>query len=184
MTPPPDPFTLDAMVLGTDAGVLEPWLGLLSAPDAARRWQEAVMRRRSLDGLALALRQRPWLAPLLRTWEQGYRRLVRSSTWSIPLDQGPPSLPDLSGPSPRRTVMHAGRVEVVELSQGETIHFPVPDDLAVIVLTDQGVGTEPLQAWTLEAGEAPVVLVVMGPDRQTPLATLVLQEREPEKNSP
>lgn len=50
MTPRPDPLTLDEMILGTLDDDLDPWIQLLASPDGTRRWHDAHMRRRSLDG--------------------------------------------------------------------------------------------------------------------------------------
>jgi hypothetical protein len=182
---PPDPLTLDRMVLGTDDGDdLSAWSDLLASPDASTAWAVAVERRQRVDALAFVVAGQPWLAPLMLAWRRVMRRAPPFASWSAEVRFASQFAVSLTAPDRRDFKLRQGATEVLELILGETVSVSLPPGATLRQVTRLGVLPTSLLEWTLEAGEAPVVLLAARASDGALMATLVLVEAQKEKTAP
>jgi len=157
----PDATTLDAMVLGGVEDDPEAWEWLVSAPDADETWANASRQRRSIDRVAVAIQGRPWLAR------------ITSSVLARRRGTGMPLLESVfvgsalefalretnAGADP--ILVEWGRLTLRPVRLGRTIGLRASEpaaDLRFFYLWHGGDG-ELSGGWTLEPGEAPVLLL-------------------------
>ena len=182
---PPDPLALDRMVLGTDDDDdLGAWEDLLASPGASATWAAAVERRQRVDALAAVIAGQPWLAPVMLGWRQAMRRAPVLAPWSAEVRFASQLAATLAASDRRDFTLEPGDTEVLELALGETVSVSLPPGATLRQVTSLGVQPTRLLAWTLEPGEAPVVLVATRPSDGAPIATLILVESQMEKTAP
>lgn len=179
----PDPLTLDRMILGTDDN-LGAFEDLLASPDASAAWSAAVERRQRVDALAAVIAEQPWLASVMLAWRQAMRRAPAVLSWTAEVQFASQFAPTLAARDQRDFSLKPGATEVLELSLGETVSVALPQGAVLQQVTSQGVLPTNLLEWTLEIGEAPVVLLATRASDQRPIATLILVESQFEKNTP
>ncbi len=176
---PPDPLTLDAMVLGTDGDEdLGAWEKLLASPDASTIWGAAVERRRRVDALASVIARQPWLASMMLGWRRAMRRAPMLASWSAEVRFASPLAATLAPPDQRGLALKPGATEVLEMALGETVNVTLPPGATLRQVTSHGVQPASLSGWTMDADEAPVVLVATRSGDVVPIATLILIESE------
>lgn len=157
----PDAATLDAMVLGGVEDDPEAWEWLVSAPDADEAWGSASRQRRSIDRVAMAIQGRPWLARitsaiLARRFGTGTPLL--ESIFVVPALESALRETD-AGAEP--IIVEWGRVAVRPVGLGQTIGLRAREpvaDVRFFYRWREGDG-ELSGGWTLESGEAPVLLL-------------------------
>lgn len=181
----PDPLTLDRMVLGTEEDdELGAWRDLLASPDASMAWAAAVSRREHVDALAAVVVGHPWLASPMFEWRRLMRRAPSLASWSAEVRFASQLAASLAARDSRDFTLRPGATEVLEVSLGETVSVSLPPGAALRQVTDLGIHPTSLLEWTLEAGEAPVVLLAVRASDDTPVATLILIEAQTEKTAP
>ena len=157
----PDAATLDAMVLGGVEDDLEAWEWLVSAPDADEAWASASRQRRRIDRVASAIQGRPWLARitssiLARRFGTGTPLL--ESIFVVPALESALRETD-AGAEP--IIVEWGRVAVRPVRLGQTLGLRAREpvaDVRFFYRWREGDGELP-GSWTLEPGEAPVLLL-------------------------
>lgn len=162
MTPSkPDAATLDAMILGGVEDDLEPWEWLVSAPDADAVWASASRQRRSIDRVAIVIQGRPWLARITSFI------LARRAGTEVPLLESVFVVPTLetalreTDAEAERVIVEWGRLDVRAVRLGQTVDLRVrasPANVRFFYRWREGDG-ELSSGWTLESGEAPVLLL-------------------------
>lgn len=162
MTPSkPDAATLDAMLLGGVEDDLEAWEWLVSASGADAVWANAARQRQSIDGVALAILGRPWLA---RITSFILRRRARTEA---PLLESVFVVPTLetalreTDAEAEPVIAEWGRLDVRAVRLGQTVDLGVrasPANVRFFYRWREGEG-ELSSGWTLESGEAPVLLL-------------------------
>jgi hypothetical protein len=149
------------MVLGGVEDDPEAWEWLVSAPDADEAWASASRQRRRIDLVASAIQGRPWLAR------------ITSSILARRLGTGTPLLESVfvgsalesalretdAGAEP--IIVEWGRVAVRPVRLGKTIGLRASEPAADVCFFYRwhGGGGELPGSWTLEPGEAPVLLL-------------------------
>jgi len=157
----PDAATLDAMVLGGVDDDLESWEWLVSAPDGDEAWASASRQRRSIDRVAMAIQGRPWLARItsfILARRLGPRAPLLESVFVVPALEFALRETD-AGAEP--IIVEWGRVAVRPVRLGKTIGLRVSEpaaDVRFFYRWREGDG-ELSGGWTLEPGEAPVLLL-------------------------
>jgi len=158
----PDAATLDAMLDGSldDDG---PWQWLVGVPDAAALWDGAVRRRRGLDLLACAIQGRPWLARAATTL------IARAHPGGTPLLEAFVPVPELAMQLREAVVPPGESIELVwgalvprPTLLGQTVALRARDpstNVRCFYRRPDSDGPLPGAAWTLVAGEAPVLLL-------------------------
>lgn len=164
---PVDFVTLDALVQGEDdPETHETWRALLTTPDAAARWAQAVTRRATIDRFAMEVLNHPWLASALSK----LRRKIRSpSGVALRVHLQPPPLTALLGPTTKApellTAPSWGDIESISVKVGLTLEI-LPsqspgDHVLVFYLSRTSQGWMPGRRWKLEPGESPVLLLAV-----------------------
>lgn len=157
----PDAATLDAMVLGGVEDDLEAWEWLVSAPNADEAWASASRQRRSIDRIATAIQGRPWLARItssILARRLGTRTPLLESIFVVPAMEFALRKTD-AGVEP--IILEWGRVAVRSVRLGQTVSLRVSElvaDVRFFYRWREGDG-ELSGGWTLEPGEAPVLLL-------------------------
>ena len=166
----PDAAMLDALLLGADdEEALEAWNDLLTLPDAADRWQEAVSRREQLDRFSMVLITHPWIARTMARLREFQSSGTSPSPGSCEAVLAPELMAHFLGsparPETRLALPRRGEVEAVQLAHGDIIELrPAPDhvgDFRVFYRSTTGEGPLPRRRWRMEAGEAPVLLLAV-----------------------
>ncbi|MBE4751790.1 hypothetical protein G4177_26830 [Corallococcus sp. ZKHCc1 1396] len=161
-------MTLDALLLGAeDAEALDEWKDLLTAPDAAQRWQEAVDRREHIDHFAAAVIAHPWLAQTLSGLRELRRTLTPCEPGTLEAVLAPEWMSHVLGPETRPATRLAtprlGDVETVRLARGAILEIrPAPEQaegFRVFYRSARSEGLLPRRRWRMEAGDAPVLLL-------------------------
>jgi len=157
----PDAATLDAMVLGGVEDDLEAWEWLVFAPDADEVWASASRQRRSIDRVAMAIQGRPWLARItssILARRLGTRTPLLESVFMGSALEFALRETD-AGAEP--IIVEWGRVVVRPVRLGQTIGLRAREpvvDVRFFYRWREGDG-ELSGGWTLESGEAPVLLL-------------------------
>jgi len=157
----PDAATLDAMVLGGVDDDLESWEWLVSAPDGDEAWASASRQRRSIDRVAMAIQGRPWLARItssILARRLGTRTPLLESVFMGSALEFALRETD-AGAEP--IIVEWGRVVVRPVRLGQTIGLRAREpvvDVRFFYRWREGDG-ELSGGWTLEPGEAPVLLL-------------------------
>ncbi len=157
----PDAATLDAMVLGGVEDDLEAWEWLVSAPDGDEVWASASRQRRSIDRVAMAIHGRPWLARITSSVlarRIGIRTPLLESIFVAPALEFALRETD-AGAEP--IIVEWGRVAVRPVRLGRTIGLRASEpaaDVRFFYRWREG-DDELFSGWTLESGEAPVLLL-------------------------
>jgi len=157
----PDAATLDAMVLGGVEDDLEAWEWLVFAPDADEVWASASRQRRSIDRVAMAIQGRPWLARItsaILAHRLGIRTPLLESVF-VGSDLEFALRETDAGAEP--IIVEWGRVVVRPVRLGQTIGLRAREpvvDVRFFYRWREGDG-ELSGGWTLESGEAPVLLL-------------------------
>jgi hypothetical protein len=149
------------MVLGDVEDDPEAWEWLVSAPDAEEAWASASRQRRRIDRVATAIQGRPWLARITSSI------LARRYGTGTPLLESVFVVPALAfalretdaGAEP--IIVEWGRVAVRPVRLGKTIGLRASEpaaDVRFFYRWHGGAGELP-DSWTLEPGEAPVLLL-------------------------
>lgn len=164
---PVDFVTLDALVQGEDdPETAEAWSDLLSTPNAAARWAQAVTRRESIDRFATAVLNHPWLASALSK----LRRTPRSpSDVALRIHLQVPALTAVLGPTSRApellTAPAWGDIESISVKVGLTLELnPVQTpgkNVRVFYRSRLSQGWMPGRRWKVEPGESPVLLMAV-----------------------
>jgi hypothetical protein len=149
------------MVLGGMEDDLEAWEWLVSAPDADGAWASASRQRRSIDRVAMAIQGRPWLARItssILTRKLGTRTPLLESVFVVPA-LGFALRETDAGAEP--IIVEWGRVSVRPVRLGRTIGLRASEPAADVRLFYRwhGGDGELSGGWTLEPGEAPVLLL-------------------------
>lgn len=187
-----DPSTVDDLLEG--GGEADDWAALVASPAAAEHWSEARTRREKVDAIASAVEGHPWLAERLLLVRRAARSTSPAAGAGLVVQVLPSELSltlDMGGYGPRSMSLPWGRTELVSLRLGEVIHVDPMLARTVFYETTSASGRLP-SAWRMEAGESPVLIVLVGatvPDLPAamttgPLAALVLVEAHPGKNGP
>ncbi|RKH48141.1 hypothetical protein [Corallococcus sicarius] len=164
---PVDFVTLDALVQGEDdPETPAAWRALLTTPDAATRWAQAVARRATIDRFAMEVLNHPWLASSLSRLRRKTRFPVGVA---LSLHLVPPPLTALLGPTSRApellTAPAWGEIESLSVKVGLTLElhpFQAPGEhVRVFYQSRTAQGSMPGRRWKLEPGESPVLLMAV-----------------------
>ncbi|WP_342381244.1 hypothetical protein NVS55_16415 [Myxococcus stipitatus] len=179
---PMDFVTLDALVQGADdPESADAWSNLLTTPDAAERWAEAVVRRAKMDRFATEVLNHPWLASALSKLRRKTRPL---SGVALRVHLQPPSLTALLGPTARApellTAPAWGAIESLFVKEGLILELnPVQapgEHVRVFYQSRRSQGWMPGNRWKVEPGESPVLLMaVAGADTADTLEAALAQ---------
>lgn len=156
----PDAATLDAMLFGGVEDDLEAWEWLVSDPNADEAWASASRRRRRIDRIAIAIQGRPWLARLISSILA--RRLavgapVLESAFMVGALEAALRATDAATES---IVVEWGGMTMRSVRVGQTLGLRTRAPAANVRLFYRWRGAEGELSggWTLEPGEAPVLL--------------------------
>ncbi|HET7503073.1 MAG TPA: hypothetical protein VFK02_18760 [Kofleriaceae bacterium] len=157
------------MILGGEDENLEAWEWLVAAPDADTVWASASRQRRSIDRVAIAIQGRPWLARITSFI------LARRAGTEAPLPESLFVVHNLetalreTGADAEPIVVEWGQLEVRTVRRGQTVDLRVrasPANVRFFHRWREGEG-ELFSGWTLESGEAPVLLLACLDSRDT-----------------
>lgn len=157
----PDAATLDAMILGGVEDDLEAWEWLVSTPDADEAWATATRRRRRLDRVATAIQGRPWLARLTSSI-LAYRPAAEAPELESVFVVGAleAALRD-TGAVAESIAVQWGSVTTRSVRVGQTLRLrtQTQDEHVRCFYRWHGGEGNLSSGWTLEPGEAPVLLL-------------------------
>lgn len=191
-----DPVTLDRMVTGTDSPEdADAWTALVSMPNAAARWDQAVADRKRVDDLARLVQGHPFLASLLLGVRRAGRRMGMLDLPLLDVQAGPDLVAATLGePVPQAVPLEWGQVRVLEVAIGEVVTIHRPSGTRLLFSYHRGEDELPSGRWRMEAGDAPVFVMVSMEEEEAPtnlaeilrcggpVAGLVLVERRNGEN--
>lgn len=189
-----DDLVEEILVGGLAAEDGSAWKRLVAEPGGARAWASEVARQKRRARIAALVAGRPWMAQVMLSVRRAARRIARpafaAGTALIESDVFQASLGSADASSEAASVrVEWGESEILAVPIGATVTVVTDGPSAVWWMTSRDRGPLPTKAWTLEPGEAPVVLAVVHAreaseelDELLPrhvAALIVLIEREP-----